>query len=247
MTTDLIPLLSQAGGPPSPGGSDSPPVVSTTQELADWLYNQLSSTSPDPNELGFPSLTYELLRFLVGITTQDTTGIWPRVGAIFNILDVLAPTFEYLANPGTAGAPTLGETVGSETGITIPTRFETLSETIYRHVRVSELELDLTSPEWVAGVPLGFTGGTVLHETADMYRVVILNPEDYRQHQETDGPDRLHRLGWWAEISDTMVGRRDLIEWPDQCLHMSGHRMRGVIIKIAAHINATVTPYNLVF
>ncbi len=222
-------------------------MVGTTQELADWLYDQLSSGSPDYNPLSFGAVSLDLLRFLVNLTVQDTTGIYPRITGIFNMLDVLSPTFDYLANPGTAEAPSLGETVGSDTGVTIPTRFETLQQQVYRHDRVRELLLDLDSPEWTAGVPLGFSGGTHYEEVADMYRVQVLNPVDYRQHQVTAGPDRLHRLGWWAETAGTMVGRRDLIEWPDQCLHMNGHRMLGVLIQLPAHINATVTPYNLTF
>lgn len=247
MTLEHIPLLSGIGGPPTHGGSDEPPTVANVQDLADWLYDQLSSVSPDLNLLGLPSITYDLLRFLVNLTVQDTTGIFPRVGAIFNILDALGPTFDYLAAPTIAEAPTLDEVLTGGTTITIPDRFETLQQQVYRHDRVRELLLDIANPEWVAGVPLGFSGGTHYEEVADMYRVQVLNPEDYRQHQVTAGPDRLHRLGWWAETAGTMVGRRDLIEWPDQCLHMGGHRMSGVLVQLPAHINATITPYNLAF
>lgn len=246
MPTELIPLLNGIGSPPSGEGSEAPPVVADVQELADWLYDQLGSTSPTLNTLGIPSLSLELLRFLVGVTVQDTTGILPRVGAIFNILDVLAPTFEYLANPAEAEAPSLAETVGSGTGITIPDRFDTLAAALYAHTRIQELDTDLASPEWVAGTPLGFTGETLLEESADLYRLQVLNPEDYRQRQGTAGPDRLHRLGWWVEVSGSMVGERKLVEWEDQMLHMNGHRMRGVLVKVNPAINCTITPYTLI-
>lgn len=243
MAIELLPLLTDEGSPPLPGGEYVPPTATTSQEVADVTAEYLDYLNPD---LRPSSLAY--MGWLEGSMLHRSWQAFTR--ALGKAVDAGAETWSEFGNVvGTAiatmqlGIETVGSALGwSEGTPTVIERIDAIT-TAGGNSWWGTIPFDPTNPEWVLVGTDTFTDYIHFEEEGHVYIIDAIAPITARSEEIIDGEVVYFGLGWWAEMAGDYRGQRGYLDFEKSLAHRDGHLMRGCLVNFPKGGDGQISAY----